>query len=236
MAEAETGRRQVRSFVRRTGRVTRAQARALETLWPRIGIDAGVEPLDLTAAFGRDAPRILEIGFGDGECLAELAVRHPEQDYLGIEVHEPGVGHLLLAVEESGAENVRCIREDAMDVLPLIGPGQLAGVHLFFPDPWPKKRHHKRRIVQPAFFDAIARVVRPGGYLHMATDWVPYAEHMLETGRSAPGWANTSPTGGFVPRPESRPETKFERRGQRLGHEVRDLVFRRVALDSDGNG
>mgnify|MGYP001814604250 CR=1 FL=1 len=235
MAETETGRRQVRSFVRRTGRVTRAQARAAETLWPEFGIDLTGEPLELAAAFGRDAARILEIGFGDGECLAELALRHPERDYLGIEVHEPGIGHLLLAVEANGARNVRCIRDDAVDVLPMIGTGQLSGVHLFFPDPWPKKRHHKRRIVQPSFFEAIARVVRPGGYLHMATDWVPYAEHMLETGQSAAGWENASPTGDYVPRPDSRPETKFERRGQRLGHDVRDLVFHRIAAERDGS-
>jgi tRNA (guanine-N7-)-methyltransferase len=219
--------RRIRSYVRRAGRLTRAQARALETLWPTFGLETGSEPLNLSAAFGRDAPRILEIGFGDGECLAELAARHPERDYLGIEVHEPGVGHLLLALEKNGTGNVRIITRDATEVLPLIAPGALHGVHLFFPDPWPKKRHHKRRIVQPPFFDAVGRVVAAGGYLHMATDWEPYAEHMLAVGNAASGWRNASPDGGFADRPGTRPETKFERRGQRLGHAVRDLVFRR---------
>ncbi len=228
MTDTQPAPRRIRSYVRRAGRLTRAQARALETLWPRFGVETGSEPLDLAGAFGREAPRILEIGFGDGECLAELAARHPEQDYLGIEVHEPGVGHLLLALEKDGTDNVRCITRDATEVLPLIPPGALRGVHLFFTDPWPKKRHHKRRIVQPAFLAAVARVVAPGGYLHMATDWEPYAEHMLAVGNAAPGWRNESPDGGCVARPATRPETKFERRGQRLGHAVRDLVYRRM--------
>ena len=227
MTETGPGPRRIRSYVRRAGRLTRAQARALQTLWPAFGLDTGSEPLDLTNAFGRDAPRILEIGFGDGACLAELAARHADRDYLGIEVHEPGIGHLLLALEKNRTGNVRIIARDATEVLPLIPPQGLHGVHLFFPDPWPKKRHHKRRIVQPAFLDAVGRVVAPGGYLHMATDWEPYAEHMLAVGNAAPGWTNTSPEAGFVGRPDTRPETKFERRGQRLGHTVRDLVFRR---------
>lgn len=227
MTDSQPEPRRIRSYVRRAGRLTRAQARALEILWPAFGLETGGEALNLAAAFGRDAPRILEIGFGDGECLAELAARHPEQDYVGIEVHEPGVGHLLLALEKNGTRNVRIVARDATEVLPLIAPRALRGVHLFFPDPWPKKRHHKRRIVQPAFFDAVGRVVAPGGYLHMATDWEPYAEHMLAVGNAAPGWKNTSPSGGFVGRPDTRPETKFERRGRRLGHAVRDLVFRR---------
>ena len=227
MTDTQPAPRRIRSFVRRAGRLTRAQARALEALWPAYGLDTGDDPLDLAAAFGREAPRILEIGFGDGECLAELAARHPDRDYLGIEVHEPGVGHLLLALERNGTDNVRCIARDATEVLPLIPPRSLRGVHLFFPDPWPKKRHHKRRIVQPAFLESVGRVVAPGGYLHMATDWEPYAEHMLAVGNAAPGWKNTSPDEGYVSRPDTRPETKFERRGQRLGHTVRDLVFRR---------
>jgi tRNA (guanine-N7-)-methyltransferase len=230
VTDTQPARRRIRSYVRRAGRLTRAQARALEDHWPAFGLDTGTGPLDLAAAFGRKAPRILEIGFGDGECLAELAARHPDQDYLGIEVHEPGVGHLLLTLEKNGTRNVRVIARDATEVLPLIPSRALRGVHLFFPDPWPKKRHHKRRIVQPGFFKAVGRVVAPGGYLHMATDWEPYAEHMLAVGNAAPGWHNTSPDRGFVERPETRPETKFERRGQRLGHAVRDLVFRRKAM------
>jgi tRNA (guanine-N7-)-methyltransferase len=227
VTDTQPAPRRIRSYVRRAGRLTRAQARALAQLWPAFGLDTGSAPLDLAAAFGRDAPRILEIGFGDGECLAELAARHPDRDYLGIEVHEPGVGHLLLRLEKNATGNVRVIARDATEVLPLIPPRALHGVHLFFPDPWPKKRHHKRRIVQPEFLEAVGRVVAPGGYLHMATDWEPYAEHMLAVGNAAPGWHNVSPDDGFVARPDTRPETKFERRGQRLGHAVRDLVFRR---------
>ena len=226
--EQPTRLRQVRSFVRRAGRLTGPQARALEEAWPSYGIEPPQGLLDLDQVFGRHAPRTLEIGFGNGESLAALALRHPERDYLGVEVHEPGVGHLLIAIEREGIGNLRLIRADAVEVvghwLPEAG---LDEVLVFFPDPWPKKRHHKRRLIQPAFLASLARVMSPGGRLHLATDWADYAGHMLETCEASPWFDNTDPGGRFVPRPENREMTKFERRGIRLGHEVYDLVYRR---------
>ena len=221
-------RRAIRSFVVRAGRMTTAQERAWTELWPRYGIETGATALDLAAVFGREAPRTLEIGFGNGESLIALAAAHPERNYLGLEVHRPGVGHLMLRVEELGLSNVRVICRDAVEVLQqCLAPDTLDEVLLYFPDPWPKKRHHKRRIVQPEFVALVASRLRPGAVLRMATDWEPYAEQMLEVASGCAALRNESPDGTFVPRPDSRPVTKFERRGHRLGHGVWDLAFRR---------
>jgi len=225
----EPRRRQVRSFVRRAGRTTAAQSRALDELWPIYGIESPGGVLDLDAVFGRDAPRVCEVGFGNGEALAALAHDRPDMDFLGIEVHEPGVGHLLLAIEKAGLSNVRIARHDAVEVLGDWLPAAcLDRVHLYFPDPWPKKRHHKRRIVKPAFLATLARVLRPGGVLHMATDWEPYAEQMLAVAGESHAFRNLAGPGEYSCRPPERPETRFERRGRRLGHSVRDLLFERV--------
>jgi tRNA (guanine-N7-)-methyltransferase len=227
-AAATPPRRSVRSFVVRAGRMTVAQERAWRELWPRYGIETGGTPLDLAAVFGREAPRTLEIGFGNGESLVALAAAHAERDYLGLEVHRPGVGHLMLRVEELGLSNVRAICRDAVEVLQhCLAPATLDEVLLYFPDPWPKKRHHKRRIVQPEFVALVASRLRPDGVLRMATDWEPYAAHMLEVASNCAALRNESPDGKFVPRPDSRPVTKFERRGHKLGHGVWDLAFRR---------
>jgi tRNA (guanine-N7-)-methyltransferase len=222
-------RRAVRSFVVRAGRMTVAQQRAWVELWPRFGLESTDAPLDLASVFGREAPRTLEIGFGNGESLVALATAHPERDFLGIEVHRPGVGHLLLRIEELGLGNLRVISRDAVEVLQHCMPdASLDEVLLYFPDPWPKKRHHKRRIVQPDFVALLASRLRPGGMFRMATDWQPYAEHMLAVAGDCVALRNDSPRGDYVPRPDSRPVTRFERRGQRLGHGVWDLAFRRT--------
>jgi len=221
-------RRAVRSFVVRAGRMTVAQERAWVELWPRFGLESTDAPLDLASVFGREAPRTLEIGFGNGESLVALATAHPERDFLGIEVHPPGVGHLLLRIEEFGLGNLRVVCRDAVEVLQRCIPdASLDEVLLYFPDPWPKKRHHKRRIVQPDFVALLASRLRPGGTFRMATDWQPYAEHMLAVAGACVALHNDSPQGDYVPRPDSRPVTRFERRGQRLGHGVWDLAFRR---------
>ena len=222
-------RRAIRSFVVRAGRMTVAQERAWTELWPRFGLETADAPLDLAVVFGREAPRTLEIGFGNGESLVSLAAGHPERDFLGIEVHRPGVGHLLLRVEELGLQNLRVICRDAVEVLErCIDEATLDEVLLYFPDPWPKKRHHKRRIVQPGFVALVSSRLRPGGVFRMATDWQPYAEHMLEVAGACATLRNDSIGGDYVPRPASRPVTRFERRGQRLGHGVWDLAFRRT--------
>lgn len=224
--------RNVRSFVRREGRMTRAQTRAWAELWPRWGLALPARPttLDLDALFGRTgAPRVLEIGFGDGEALASLAGHHPEWDLLGVEVHRPGVGHLLLTLETAGLENVRVLAEDAVpllrDHLPV---ASLDRIHVWFPDPWPKKRHHKRRLLQPAVTGLMASRLRPGGVLHFATDWEPYAEQVLAVLEATPGLVNERLPGAWAEGPGERPQTRFERRGRRLGHRVRDLRYRRV--------
>ncbi len=220
----------VRSFVLRQGRLTQGQQRALDTLWEHYSIAACDEPLDLDAVFGRQAPRTLEIGFGNGAALAALAAAHPERDYLGIEVHRPGVGALLLTLEKQRLENVRVLCADAVAVLRTAIPdASLAAVHVYFPDPWPKLRHHKRRLIQPPFVALLAAKLRGGGYLHMATDWEDYAQHMLRVLEVAPGFDNRCGTGQFSPRPADRPLTRFEQRGQRLGHPVRDLIYTRTA-------
>ena len=222
-------RRAIRSFVRRAGRITSAQQRALDELWPRYGIEPDNTPLNFAALFQRQAPLIVEIGFGNGEALAAMAAAHPENNYLGIEVHRPGIGSLLLRIESEALTNVRLLEGDAKEILAQrIPPGSIQGVHLFFPDPWPKKRHHKRRLVQTDFIELIRRVLTPGGYFHLATDWQDYAEHMLALLSQTPGFENSAGSGCYTPRPEYRPLTKFERRGQKLGHGVWDLIFRRV--------
>jgi tRNA (guanine-N7-)-methyltransferase len=216
--------------VLREGRLTAGQARAFEVLWPRFGVGrAPDQVLDLPTLFGNDRPVVLEIGFGNGESLAAMAAAAPDTNFLGVEVHRPGVGHLLLEIERLGIANLRLLREDAQALLTEgLATASLAGVNLFFPDPWPKKRHHKRRIVQPAFAERLARVIAPGGLFHAATDWEPYAEHMLAVLDAADTWfENTAGRGRFAPGPGDRPPTKFERRGERLGHQVRDLVVRR---------
>jgi tRNA (guanine-N7-)-methyltransferase len=223
-------RRPVRSYVLRAGRMGSGQQRALDTLGPRYLLPFAPAVLDAEAAFGRRAPLVVEIGFGMGDATADIAERHPQTDFLGIEVHAPGVGALLKHVGERGLANLRIVRHDAVAVLEtMIAPASLAGVHLFFPDPWPKKRHHKRRIVQPAFAALVASRLAPGGYLHCATDWEPYAEQMLEVLSAEPALANSVSEGGWAPRPDHRPLTKFETRGLKLGHGVRDLVFLRRA-------
>ncbi|MFU8838277.1 MAG: tRNA (guanosine(46)-N7)-methyltransferase TrmB [Thiohalomonadaceae bacterium] len=222
--------RRIRSFVRREGRLTVGQQRAMDELFPRFGIAQADSLLDLDAVFGRAAPRILEIGFGNGESLAQIAQAHPQNDYIGIEVHRPGVGHLLIQIEKLGLQNLRVICADAVEVLARqIPDASLAAVYLFFPDPWHKTRHHKRRQVQPAWAQLLRRKLQIGGQLHMATDWQNYAEHMLAVMSAAEGFRNTSPSGDYLPRPAYRPETKFERRGQGLGHGVWDLIFERIA-------
>jgi tRNA (guanine-N7-)-methyltransferase len=218
--------RPIRSYVLRQGRLTQAQARALDVVGPRFRVPHAPEPLDLDAVFGRHAPRTLEIGFGNGETTAAMALAHPERDFLGVEVHAPGVGALLRQLDALDLENVRIVQHDAAEVLrDMIAPGALDGVHVFFPDPWPKQRHHKRRLVQPAFVALLASRLAPGGIVHLATDWEDYARQMLAVLTAEPSLDNTARD--YAPRPESRPPTRFERRGERLGHGVWDLVFRR---------
>jgi len=222
--------RPIRSYVLRQGRVTGAQRRAREALLPRFGTPYSPAPLDLDGVFGRRAPRILEIGFGMGETTARIAAQHPENDYLGIEVHGPGVGSLLRRVAELGLTNVRIVQHDAAEVIEnMISPSSLDGVHVFFPDPWPKKRHHKRRLLQAPFVALLASRMKAGAHLHVATDWEDYARQILEVLSAEPSLVNTAE--GFAPRPDSRPQTKFESRGLRLGHRVWDVVFRRRAGD-----
>ena len=217
--------RAVRSFVARAGRMTTAQERAWHELWPRFGIEDDARPLDFEALFGRDAPRTLEIGFGNGESLVALAAAHPEEDFLGIEVHRPGVGHLMLRAEALGLANLRVASRDAVEILGARVPdASLDTVLLYFPDPWPKKRHHKRRIVQPGFVELVARKLKTGGRFRLATDWQPYAEQMLEVLSASATFENECGA-GYSARPASRPLTRFESRGQRLGHEVWDLSF-----------
>jgi tRNA (guanine-N7-)-methyltransferase len=225
--------RTIRSFVLRQGRLSPAQARACEALLPRFGIPFREAPLDFAAAFGRHAPVVLEIGFGMGETTAAIAQAQPQIDFLGVEVHLPGVGALLRQIEARNLANVRIVRHDAVEVVrAMIPDASLAGVHVYFPDPWPKKRHHKRRLLQPAFVHALARRLAPGGYLHVATDWEPYAVDVLATLGAEPLLANTA--AGFAPRPAWRPQTKFEARGLRLGHAVFDVLMQRTHAAAPG--
>jgi tRNA (guanine-N7-)-methyltransferase len=221
--------RAIRSFVTRNGRITPAQERALAVLWPRYGVDFGPEPLDARALFGREAPRTVEIGFGNGDNLLALARAHPQCDYLGIEVHRPGVGRLLLALEAQRLTNVRVLCHDAVEVLARQLPPQAAQeILILFPDPWPKKRHHKRRLLQQPFVELAVSRLRVGGVLRIATDWKPYALEMLALLNGIPALENLAADAGFVPRPSERAATRFEKRGVRLGHEVWDLAFRRT--------
>jgi tRNA (guanine-N7-)-methyltransferase len=214
----------IRSFVLRQGRVSNAQRRAVDTLLPVHGIAYAPGALDFEQVFGRRAPTLLEIGFGMGETTAQIAQAHPENNYLGIEVHTPGVGSLLKLIAEGGLSNLRIIQHDAVEVLEhMIASGSLAGAHIFFPDPWPKKRHHKRRLIQPDFVRLLASRLAAGAYLHAATDWEEYAEQILAVFGAEPTLENTAP--GYAPRPDYRPQTKFENRGLKLGHGVWDIIF-----------
>lgn len=211
--------------------MTAGQDNAMDKYWPLYGLAVGEGPLNIPQTFGRDgAQTVLEIGFGMGHSLAEMARVHPERNYIGIEVHGPGVGALLMAVGEQGSSNVRVYQHDGVEVLEqCIADDSLSMVQLFFPDPWHKKRHHKRRIVQDAFAQLLRRKLMIGGVFHMATDWENYAEHMRDVMNSAEGYRNLSASGDYVPRPESRPVTKFEKRGERLGHGNWDLMFEKIA-------
>jgi len=217
----------IRSYVLRQGRYSPAQQRAVAELMPRYGVPYQAAPLDFEALFGRKAPVVAEIGFGMGETTARIAAECPGTDYLAIEVHAPGVGSLLRQIGEGSLANVRIVRHDAVQVLrDMVAPASLAAIHVFFPDPWPKKRHHKRRLLQPDFVELAASRLAPGGRLHVATDWQEYAEHVLAVLLASPRLRNTAQ--GFAPRPAYRPETKFERRGVKLGHGVWDLLFTRA--------
>lgn len=219
-------RRRIRSFVTRAGRVSTGQRRALDDLGPRFVVPYSAGLPDWEGIFGRSAPRVLEIGFGMGGTTAEIAGTRPADDFLGVEVHEPGVGALLKLIGEQSLTNIRIIQHDAVEVLEhMIAPDSLDGVHIYFPDPWHKARHHKRRLIQPKFVALLVSRLKPGGYIHLATDWQNYAEQMLEVLSAQPALQNTAD--GYAPRPDYRPVTKFERRGIRLGHGVWDLVFTR---------
>ncbi len=219
--------RRIRSFVRREGRLTKGQERALQELWPVMGVEFRDEMLDLAQLFGREAPVVLEIGFGMGKSLVEMAAAAPEKNFIGIEVHRPGVGACLSSAQDAGITNLRLFCHDAVEVLGQMIPDEsIDTLQLFFPDPWHKARHHKRRIVQPAFVQMLRPKLKIGGVFHMATDWENYAEHMLEVMNVAEGFVNTV-EGDYAPRPDSRPLTKFEQRGHRLGHGVWDLLFAR---------
>ena len=224
--DTDAAHRHIRSFVLRQGRVSNAQQRAHATLLPRFGIEYRPQLVDLDVIFGRHAPKVLEIGFGMGETTAAIAARHPDNDYLGIEVHTPGLGSLLKAIDEQQLANVRIVQHDAVEVLQnMLAPATLDAVHVFFPDPWPKKRHHKRRLLQPAFVALLVERMKPGAYLHAATDWQEYAEYILAVLQNNPLLVNCAPA--YAPRPEYRPETKFESRGLKLGHGVWDVIFKR---------
>jgi tRNA (guanine-N7-)-methyltransferase len=224
--ESAPPERRIRSFVLRAGRMGTGQVRALAELGPRYVLPYQPQPLDLAASFGRHAPTVLEIGFGMGGATAQIAAARPQDNFLGVEVHEAGVGALLKLIGEQQLANLRIVQHDAVEVLQhMLAPASLAGVHIYFPDPWHKKRHHKRRLIQPAFVALLCSRLAPGGYLHCATDWEPYAQQMLEVLSAEAALQNTA--AAFAPRPAWRPQTKFEARGLGLGHGVWDLVFRR---------
>ncbi len=230
MPEEQTFIRRIRSFVKREGRLTVGQERALNELFPRYGLAVQDSPLNFENIFQRTAPCILEIGFGNGTSLAEMAANNPEQDYIGIEVHRPGVGNLLLQIEKLELTNLRVINDDAVEVLKkMIADNSLAAVYLFFADPWHKTRHHKRRIVQKEFVELLRAKLKVGGIFHMATDWQDYAKHMMRVMNEADFFENTAGKDQYLPRPDYRPLTKFEQRGQRLGHGVWDLIFKKVS-------
>ncbi|MDO4696089.1 MAG: tRNA (guanosine(46)-N7)-methyltransferase TrmB [Neisseria sp.] len=225
-ADETEHKRGIRSFVLRQGHMTAAQQRAIDTLWPQFGADYQDGAADLDELFGRNAPKILEIGFGMGTATAEIARRLPEKDFLTIDVHGPGVGNLLKLIEENGIGNIRVMRHDAVEVVDnMLADGSLDGIHIFFPDPWHKKRHHKRRLIQTPFVARLLPKLKSGGYVHLATDWEEYAVQMLEVLSGFAELENTAQD--YAPTPDYRPETKFEARGKRLGHGVWDLVFKK---------
>ena len=222
-------RRPIRSYVLRAGRMTEGQQRAFDDNWQRCGLTVSEELLDYRQAFGRDGPVVLEIGFGMGQSLVEMAAAAPDKNFIGVEVHRPGVGKLLHAMAESDVDNIRIYCHDAVEVLQrCIAPDSLDEVQIYFPDPWHKKRHNKRRLIQPGFVELLVTRMKPGGLLHVATDWENYAEQIMEVLSANTQLRNTAGTGNYVPRPAQRPLTKFERRGERLGHGVWDILFRRV--------
>jgi len=222
----KTIRRTIKSFILRQGRLTLGQQRALDEQWPVFGIDYSPEPLDFNSLFGNNQPVVLEIGFGNGESLVQMAIESPELNFIGIEVHRPGVGHILHLIQESGVQNLRVMNHDAIDILQQqIPQHSLSRVQLYFPDPWHKTKHTKRRIVQPAFLDTLATLLREDGQIHFATDWKDYARQMMKTLEEHPQFINNAAINEYSPKPDYRPVTKFERRGQRLGHGVWDLLF-----------
>ncbi len=221
--------RHIRSFVRREGRITQAQKNALQTLWDRYCIEPDKAQLNLDTVFGRHAPRHLEIGCGVGETILELARRHPENDYLGLEVYRPGVGNLLSQLDKEGIENVRMICDDAVQVLGQnIATQSLDAVYIYFPDPWPKKRHHKRRLIQTGFVDLLQTRLKRHGRLFIGTDWEDYAEHIRQVMTAQQGFTNLAGADCYAPRPDWRPLTKYERRALRLEHVIRDFAFARL--------
>ncbi|WOJ97509.1 tRNA (guanosine(46)-N7)-methyltransferase TrmB [Congregibacter brevis] len=228
MTDSAQNPRRIKSFVLRAGRMTEAQQRGFDEGWTLWGVEYRPELLDFDELFGGTGERVLEIGFGMGQSLLDMAAARPTAQYLGVEVHRPGVGRLLHGVQERGLSNIRAICHDAVEVLEnCIAPGSLQRIQIYFPDPWHKKRHNKRRLIQPVFTELLVSRLAPSGVLHLATDWEPYAEHMLEVLNANPSLENCSPDGDYVPRPKERPLTKFELRGQRLGHGVWDLLYRR---------
>lgn len=220
-----SNRRNIQSFVLRQGRMTVAQAKALERLEPIYGLTTH-QPVDAGILFGRNAPLIIEIGFGNGDSLASMAAASPDKNFIGIEVHKPGVGHLLLEIERRQLDNIRLHRGDAVEYLRHCLPdASIHGLQIFFPDPWHKKKHHKRRLIHPDFIALVATKLQAGGYIHLATDWKDYAEHMIGVLDACPLLFNTAGSGCFIERPDYRPATKFEQRGQRLGHGVWDIIY-----------
>ena len=214
--------RKIKSFVLRQGRLTPGQEKAFATVWPQFGISYQAQPLDFSQVFANSNPVVLEIGFGNGDSLAQMAAMNPDNNYLGIEVHRPGVGHLLIEIARLKLTNLRIISHDAIEVIrDCIAAHSLHGVQLFFPDPWHKKRHHKRRIVNPDFLDSLQRILKPGGFFHAATDWANYAEHIDDALKMHPAFSRID-NAAFI---AARPQTKFEQRGERLGHEVADIVY-----------
>jgi tRNA (guanine-N7-)-methyltransferase len=226
--------RTIKSFILRQGRLTQGQQRALDTLWHQFGLDFSEQHADFPAIFGNANPVVLEIGFGNGESLVQMAIDNPDTNYIGIEVHRPGVGHLLHLIGENNTQNLRVMNHDAIDILQKqIADHSLDRVQLFFPDPWHKKKHQKRRIVQPEFLSLLSQKLKSDGQIHFATDWQHYARHMLRTLEAHPDFSNTAEAGQYSPRPDYRPVTKFERRGHRLGHGVWDLIFSINSESSD---
>lgn len=227
-------RRQVRSFVHRRGRTTAAQRRALDTLFPRWGIEFSDQTLDLDRVYGRRAERVLDIGFGDGEALLTVAAKLRDVDFLGVEVHEPGIGHLLVLLEQADLDNVRIIDRDVVEVIDaMLAPMSFVAINIFFPDPWPKKRHHKRRLIEPRFVSKLASILRPGGLLHVATDCESYAAQIADVLEASPSFARIEPEAAAANRLAYRPPTKFERRGRKLGHTVVDLYYRQALPEGD---